>query len=158
MWLCSCPQTSLTVTMTATTTVKGSLWKSTRASSCICCLKFDWAWTSQRSGPLGVLAALIVPSRRFALQRCRRKVFFFNNTSLCFPGGAAYLHPRKKVFVRNVCRFLCTPRLICKVRTISAVYHHAHSGMRVRRHSVLVSFYSLVSLSSQSPGSGWCRW
>lgn len=43
-----CRQTPLTATMTATTTVRVNRWRSTRASSCICSLKFVWGWTSLR--------------------------------------------------------------------------------------------------------------
>lgn len=43
-----CLQTRLIATMTVMMTAKVSLWRSTRASSCIFSLKFVWAWTSLR--------------------------------------------------------------------------------------------------------------
>lgn len=48
--LCCCLQIHLIAMMTAMMKVRASLWRSTRASSCTCSLKFVWAWISQRWG------------------------------------------------------------------------------------------------------------
>lgn len=83
-----------------------------------------------------------------------------------FAGGPAHLHPRKKIFVRDVRRLLCTSRLICKVIFFffivlaSETHMQMYILLQLKKNKELNSFvwFPPALLSSQNLGSAWYKW
>lgn len=85
---------------------------------------------------------------------------------IVFAGGPAYLHPRKKIFVRDVRRLLCASRLICKVIYFFLYcfgFKDTHANVytaTAQKNKELSSFvwFPPALLSSRNLGSAWYKW